>query len=85
MRVRVVCKPPKVPETVAGGGWPRVLAPLPSLSDCRVFLVLDDGRELEITDKVDGLQIVAYRSDAVRVTLALVDAEFEVDALLEDP
>ena len=87
-RLRIVCRAPKVSVSSSGDGPELINGVLPSLGDCEVTLVSDDGREEPVP--LTAITSITWRvsSDGgpTTATIEHVGVEVEVEGSLRgDP
>lgn len=84
--IRIKCKPPAFPEPVEPPSleYPTINRFLPTIGDCEVYHVDEQGNERALLE-VQAIRFeVACDGEPARCSLELSDVELEVDSPLRD-
>lgn len=77
-RIRITCKAPPQPP-YAGGGHPHLFGIVPSLSDCTITAIADDGSETDIIN-VSSIKFECKQGgDCATATLTFDNVELDVE------
>lgn len=79
-RIRIVCKAPPDTTVLTKSGFPILASVAPSIADCRVYAVGDDGSEVELTNVESITWRCPPNGDPVRARLTFFNAELDVEA-----